>query len=197
MYARGVPKLWDETIDAHRSAVRDAALDATAALVAEHGLVMLTMSQIAERAGIGRATLYKYFPDVQAVLTAWHERQVNTHLRDLAEAADPDLPPAARLEAALTAFAMTPHHAHARHDDGLAVLLHRGEHVQQALQRLRTFLRDLIAEAAAAGEVRDDVDPDELAAFCLHALTAAADAPDPSAVHRLVTLTRTALHPPA
>ena len=33
-----VPRLWDETIEAHRRAVRDATLDTTAALVAEHGL---------------------------------------------------------------------------------------------------------------------------------------------------------------
>lgn len=34
----------------------------------------MTMSRIAEEIGIGRATLYKYFPDVEAILLAWHER---------------------------------------------------------------------------------------------------------------------------
>ena len=71
-----VPKLWSETIESHRTAVREATLDTTAALVAEHGLRSVTMSQIAEHTGIGRATLYKYFPDVEAILVAWHERQV-------------------------------------------------------------------------------------------------------------------------
>ena len=75
-----MPKLWNETIDAHRRAVRDATLNTTAALVAEHGLLSVTMSQIAEQTGIGRATLYKYFPDVEAILFAWHERQVSGHL---------------------------------------------------------------------------------------------------------------------
>ncbi len=54
--------------------MQDAALDATAALVAERGLRSVTMSQIAAQSGIGRATLYKYFPDVEAILLAWHER---------------------------------------------------------------------------------------------------------------------------
>ena len=71
-----MPKLWSETLDDHRRAIRDAALDATAGLVAEHGLASVTMSQIAKDAGIGRATLYKYFPDVEAILIAWHERQI-------------------------------------------------------------------------------------------------------------------------
>jgi AcrR family transcriptional regulator len=42
------------------------------------------MSQIAaEASGIGRATLYKYFPDVESILRAWHERQVGAHLHQL------------------------------------------------------------------------------------------------------------------
>jgi len=72
-----VPKLWNETIEEHRREVREAILDTTVALVAEHGLLSVTMSQIAEETGIGRATLYKYFPDVEAILLAWHERQIN------------------------------------------------------------------------------------------------------------------------
>ena len=75
-----MPKLWNETIEAHRRAVHDAALDTAAALVAERGLLSVTMSQIAEETGIGRATLYKYFPDVEAILIAWHERQIARHL---------------------------------------------------------------------------------------------------------------------
>ena len=55
-----VPKLWSDTIAQHRHAVREAILDTTWALVTEHGLLSVTMSQIAEEAGVGRATLYKY-----------------------------------------------------------------------------------------------------------------------------------------
>ena len=67
-YTDPVPKLWNETIEAHRRAVRDAILNSTAELAAEHGVRSVTMSQIAERAGIGRATLYKYFSDVETIL---------------------------------------------------------------------------------------------------------------------------------
>ncbi|HKA49020.1 MAG TPA: helix-turn-helix domain-containing protein, partial [Candidatus Dormibacteraeota bacterium] len=57
-----MPKLWKETIEAHRREVGEAILDTTVALVIEHGLRSVTMSQIADQTGIGRATLYKYFP---------------------------------------------------------------------------------------------------------------------------------------
>jgi AcrR family transcriptional regulator len=193
VYDFGVPKLWTETIDAHRAAVRDAALDAMAALVAEHGLVALTMSQIAEQAGIGRATLYKYFPDAQAVLTAWHERQITAHLEQLTAAADAAAPAVARLETALRTYAHIQHHSARHHGGELAALLHGGDHVQQAHRRLRDFVKDLIAEAARDGDIRDDVAADELAEYCLHALTAAGTASNQDAADRLVAVTLGAL----
>ncbi|WP_030439590.1 TetR/AcrR family transcriptional regulator [Actinoplanes subtropicus] len=187
-----MPNLWTETIDAHRAAVRDAALDAMATLVAERGLVALTMSQIAEQAGIGRATLYKYFPDAQAVLTAWHERQITAHLEQLTAAADPTATAVARLEAALRTYAHIQYHSARHHGGELATLLHRGEHVEHARRRLRDFVRALIEEAARDGDVRDDVTADELAGYCLHALTAAGTATR-DAVPRLVAVTLSGL----
>ncbi|SCL56115.1 TetR/AcrR family transcriptional regulator [Micromonospora chersina] len=184
-----MPKLWTETIDAHRAAVRDAAMDAMAALVAKHGLVAVTMSQIAEQAGIGRATLYKYFPDAQAVLTAWHERQIATHLDRLTAAVDPAAPAIARLEAVLNTYARLQHHSARHHGGELAALLHRSEHVNHGQQRLRGFVQDLIAEAVRDGDLRDDVATDELANYCLHALTAAGTVTRPEAVQRLVAVT--------
>ncbi len=184
-----MPKLWTETIDAHRAAVRDAALNAMAALVAERGLVSLTMSQIAERAGVGRATLYKYFPDAQAVLTAWHERQINAHLDQLTAAAQPTQRAVVRLRAALQTFAQIQYHSARHHGSELAALLHRSEHVDRAQQRLREFVQNLIAEAAQDGDLRDDVAAEELAGYCLHALTAAGTVDSHDAVHRLVAVT--------
>jgi AcrR family transcriptional regulator len=192
VYDRRVPKLWTETIDAHRAAVRDAALDAMAQLVVEHGLISLTMSQIAEHAGIGRATLYKYFPDAQAVLTAWHERQITAHLDQLAAIAAPADPPMTRLQAVLQAYASIQFHS-GRHYGELATLLHRSEHVRDAQQHLLAFISDLITQAAHNGDVRTDVTPAELAAYCLHALTAASTLPSQNATHRLVMVTMTGL----
>lgn len=44
------------------ASVRDRALDATFAEVAEHGLTGLTVEAVASRAGAGRATIYRHFP---------------------------------------------------------------------------------------------------------------------------------------
>ncbi len=194
MYTGGVPKLWNETIEAHRRAVRDAILGTTAALVAEHGLRSVTMSRIAEETGIGRATLYKYFPDVEAILLAWHERHVAGHLAHLAELRDQAGDAGGRLEAVLEAYAFI---QHKRHATELAALLHRDEHVVQAQQHLTDIIRDLLTEAAETGDVRGDVAPDELASYCLHALAAAGSLPSGAAVRRLVAVTLAGLYPRA
>jgi AcrR family transcriptional regulator len=181
-----VPKLWNDTIEAHRREVGDAILDTTGALVAKHGLRAVTMLQIAEETGIGRATLYKYFPDVQAILTAWHERHVSRHLEQLAAIRDAPGRSGERLEALLTAYAMIQHE---RHDGELAALLHRGDHVARAHQHLSDLLRGLLKDAAEKGDVRDDVPAHELASYCLDALAGAASLRSKAAVRRLVTLT--------
>jgi AcrR family transcriptional regulator len=187
-----MPRIWSQTIEAHRDAVREATINATAALVAVHGLTGVTMSQIAKDTGIGRATLYKYFPDVESILRAWHERQIDQHLKELLRIRDQTTGVAERLGAVLTAYGKAISHRRA-HDDDLAGMLHRGEHVAAAHQRLREFLRDLIADAAAAGAVRQDIPADELALYCLHALAATASLHDPAAVERLVQTTLTGL----
>lgn len=188
-----VPKLWNDTIDAHRRAVRDATLDTTATLVAKHGLRAVTMSQIAEETGIGRATLYKYFPDVETILLAWHERQIAAHLEELAALSKQGGRAIERLEAVLETFALIQYQ---QHDSDLAALLHRGGHVAHAEQHLRALVRSLLSEAAEAGEIRTDVSPDELAGYCLHALTAAGRSPSKPAVRRLVTVTLAGLRRP-
>jgi AcrR family transcriptional regulator len=187
-----MPKLWNETIEAHRRAVREAILDTTAALVAEYGLASVTMSQIAKETGIGRATLYKYFSDVEAILLDWHERQVAGHLEHLAQVGDQAGSAGERLKAVLEAYALI---AYEYHGTELAALVHRGEHIVRAQQELSNLIRDLLTQAAETGDVRDDVTPDELATYCLHALAAASSLPSKAAVRRLVMVVLAGLHP--
>jgi AcrR family transcriptional regulator len=190
-----VPKLWNETIDAHRREVRDAILDTTAALVAEGGLLSVTMSRIAEDTGIGRATLYKYFADVETILLEWHEREVGSHLEHLAEVRNQPGDAGQRLEAVLEAYALITHRSHGHRDTELAALMHGDGQVARAEHQLRHMIRDLLTDAARSGAVRDDTAPDELARYCLHALTAASTLPSKAAVRRLVAVTVAGLRP--
>lgn len=191
-----MPKLWSATIDEHRREVREAILETTVALVADRGLLSVTMSQIAEETGIGRATLYKYFPDVEAILRAWHERKISGHLGHLGEVRDRAGGEGERLAAVLEAYALMSHEVHGHRDTELAALLHRDGQVVVAERHLRDMIRDLVAESASTGDVRDDIAPAELASYCLHALTAAGSLPSKAAVRRLVEVTLAGLRPP-
>ncbi len=187
-----MPRLWTDTIAAHRHEVRDAIMDTTAALVAERGLRSVTMSQIAERTGIGRATLYKYFPDVEAIVAAWHERHVAGHLHRLTELARGDGPVDERLRAVLEQIAMIQLEGHA---GALGPLLHRPEHVGQAHHHLAELMRDLLVAGVEAGRVRADAPPDELVGYCLNALATARGLDSETAVRRLAAMTLAGLRP--
>lgn len=184
-----MPKLWTETIETHRRTVREAILHTTAALVGEHGPRSVTMSQIAGEAGIGRATLYKYFPDVEAILLAWHDRQVSGHLDHLAQVRDQAGDAGDRLEAVLAAYALIRHQSRARRHTELGAFLHRDEHLAAARGKLHAMIDGLLVEAARDGHIRSDVAADELASYCLRALEAATDLPSEAAVRRLVMVT--------
>jgi AcrR family transcriptional regulator len=189
-----MPRLWTETIETHRREVREAILDTTAAL-AEHGLLSVTMSQIAEATGIGRATLYKYFPDVEAILRAWHERQIGTHLAHLVEVKESAGDAGQRLVMVLEAFAFMSQESGGHHDTELAAFLHRDRHMARAERQLRDLIRELLVDAARTGDVRGDIGPDELANYCLHALAAARSLSSRAAVSRLVALTLAGVRP--
>ena len=142
------------------------------------------MSRIAEETGIGRATLYKYFADIDEILLAWHERQVAAHLGLLEEIRDTTAP-AMQIEAVLTTYADI---RYAHHGTELAADLHRGAHVVRARHELLGFLEALIADTAAIAGIRTDVSPKELANFCVLALDGAAEVRSRRAADRLVGL---------
>ncbi len=174
--------------------MRDAILHSAAALAAEGGLRSVTMSKVAERAGIGRATLYRYFADVEAVLLAWHQAKIAEHVAQLEAIAD-RAEPAHRLPAVLEAFARLSKQSTGHHDGELEAFLHRDDQVDRARDEVRAFIAKLIVDASHQGMVRDDIAPDELAAYCLHALGAAAQLKSRAAVGRLVNVILSGLRP--
>lgn len=89
-----------ERADAARNRAR--VLDAAARLFAERDGRELTMEQIARAAGVGKATLYRRYPDVGSIalaLLSEHERALQDELLRGAPPLGPGAPPAERLAA--------------------------------------------------------------------------------------------------
>lgn len=144
--------------DAQRSL--DALLEAAKAVFGTSG-VDAPVREIAARAGVGIATMYRHFPQRSDLVAAVFRREV-----DACAAAAPALSgehepgeALARWLRRYTSFIATKR--------GLAAALHSGDPAFDALpayfrQHLEPALQTLLRAAAAAGEIRDDVEPYEL-----------------------------------
>ena len=144
--------------DAQRSL--DALLQAAKDVFAVSG-VDAPVRQIADKAGVGLGTLYRHFPQRADLVAAVFKHEVDA-------CADAAAPLSAELEPfdALAAW-MQRYRAFLGTKRGLAQALHSGDPAFDALpgyfdRRLRPAFRGLLETAVAAGEVRPDVDPDEL-----------------------------------
>ena len=188
VYDQRVPRLWDDSVDGHRRAVRDAITEAAWELAERRGPLALTMSDIARAAGIGRATLYKHFTDVESILIAHHARHVERHLRALEELRARPLPVGSRLVAVLHAYASICFHRERHSSPDISALVHRHPEVADAENRLRGLVADLLNEAAPEELVRTDLGTEVLSAYCLHALGAAGQAADEEQVRSVVRL---------
>ena len=170
-------------VDAQRSL--DALLRAAKDAFSSVG-VDATVRDIAQRAGVGLGTLYRHFPHRSDLIAAVFRREIDA----CADAATGLLATHGPFEA--LARWMQDYAAFVATKRGLAKVLHSGDPAFDALpgyfdQRLRPALRTLLETAAASGEVRADVDADELlvavASLCMSDHNAA-----PGRAERMVAL---------
>ena len=167
--------------DAQRNV--EALLEAAKAMFATSG-VEAPVREIAERAGVGVGTLYRHFPKRSDLIAAVFRREIDA-CADAALALAEAHRPFEALAAWIQRFA-----GFVATKRGLAPALHSGDPAYESLRgyferRVRPALKTLFASAAAAGEVRGDVDPNDIisAIFCMSGLDG-----EPEKTKRLVAL---------
>jgi len=155
--------------DAQRSI--DALLEAALAVFATSG-VDAPVREIAVRAGVGVGTVYRHFPQRSDLVAAVFRREIDA-CADAAPILADEYKPFEALAHWMQRYA-----AFIATKRGLAKALHSGDSAFDALpayfeERLQPALRTLLASAGAAGEVRADVDADDLlravASLCMSA----------------------------
>ena len=174
-----MPKIWGETVADHKDRLRATIVESAVALVAERGRADVTMSAVAERVGIGRATLYNYFPDVDQILATYvvgqFDRQHAVLDERLAEVDDPLEELRIALELVIGYFATAEH----REASPIGIDTFgpgSQERVDAAHRGFRDRLAVLMARAIAAGLVRPELDPEFAADALNHLLAAGRDA---------------------
>lgn len=115
------------------------------------------------------------------------------HLAELTQIRDRTEGARQQIEAVLHAYAFL---SRSGHGEAEAARLHQSGAAGHARHSLQAFLTALVQEGAATAVFRGDVAPEELAAFCVHALEASAELASPEAVLRLVNVNLDALRPP-
>lgn len=149
----------------------DALLQAAKAVFATSG-VDAPVREIAEKAGLGIGTVYRHFPQRSDLIAAVFRREIDACAAEapILAAEYPPFEALARWTQRYAAFIATKR--------GLATALHSGNPAFDPLpayfqQRLQPAFRALLDSAAAAGEVRADVDPEDLlgavASLCMSA----------------------------
>ncbi|MCB0181777.1 MAG: TetR/AcrR family transcriptional regulator [Anaerolineae bacterium] len=168
--------------DAQRN--KDALLEAALAVFATSG-VDAPVREIAAKAGVGVGTVYRHFPQRSDLIVGVFRRQVDA-CADAAVVLAADHAPGEALALWLQRFA-----DFIATKRGLATALHSGDPAYNSLpayfeERFQPALRDLLDAAANAGEVRTDIDPDDLlravASLCMSAHY------DPDFARRMVAL---------
>ena len=158
---------WGADLPLNEEQARERLLAAAEACYAERGPTRTTMSDIATKAGVNRSTVYYYFPNKDAVLVAAFVRALAGVLASTDHCWHTDDPFLDRLVAAcLAGNAAARNSPTARlliANDEVAHTYHAAETSELWRAQLAEALGHRIAEAAAAGEVRDDLPPETLA----------------------------------
>ncbi len=163
----------------------DALLQSALAVFATSG-VDAPVREIAEKAGVGIGTVYRHFPQRADLVAAVFRHEIDA-CADAAPILAAEHSPGEALAKWMQRYA-----AFVATKRGLAAALHSGNPAFDTLplyfnQRLRPAFRMLLETAAAAGEVRTDVDADDIlnavASLCM-----TADADRPGHVQRMVAL---------
>ncbi|WP_231123607.1 TetR/AcrR family transcriptional regulator [Nocardioides sambongensis] len=92
-----MPKILGSSLADHRSLVRASVFDAFAELMGEKSFDAISMSAIAERAGIGRTAIYHHFADTESVLVAFATHETASYVDELRAALEPTEDPEAML----------------------------------------------------------------------------------------------------
>ena len=92
-----MPKIIGESLASHRELTRARLFDALGSLMGEQSFESITMSQIAERAGVGRTAVYNHFADKEVLLLAYMREVTSEFARILTQRLDAEPDPLMRL----------------------------------------------------------------------------------------------------
>ena len=92
-----MPKIIGESLASHRELTRTRLFEALGSLMGEQSFESITMSQIAERAGVGRTAVYNHIADKEVLLLAYMREVTGEFARVLTQRLEAEPDPLMRL----------------------------------------------------------------------------------------------------
>ena len=138
---------------------REKLLDSASAVVAETG--ELSLAAVATRAGVGIGTLYRHFPNRDALLAALYRNEVD-RLHRAAVRLGKELPPFEALKKWLGGYATLMRMKYGMADAMRSALNSDAQVFSHSRVKLIDALSSLLSAAVAAGAIRSDADPDDI-----------------------------------
>ncbi|QQM67562.1 TetR/AcrR family transcriptional regulator [Actinomyces weissii] len=81
-----MPKIMGNNLAEHRERTRAALFDAMSELLTQRTFDKITLSDVANRAGVGRTAVYNHFTDKEDLLLAFMDYETQQHAQELARA---------------------------------------------------------------------------------------------------------------
>ncbi len=175
VHATSAPHSAQGTLSAQRARTADGIVHAAMGIIATDGIAGLNMSALADAAGVSRQTLYKYFPDVDAVL-AGMAAVGSDGIAELADRLDTLDEPREALRALVAAVLEA---AAAGHPSPLvlaaAIPPSAREAVRDHERATEALVIGLLRRGCTSGAFRADLDPELDGRFIYRATLAAHD----------------------
>jgi len=157
------------------TAATDRIIEATFALVAERGLGGVTMTEIADRAGVARQTLYNHFSDVEQIIVTGIEQYAQTGFAHLVDLLDATGTAEAKMELLARYTVAQGSHGHGVEDLRSALSPEARAHIDRHQSDFRTLVASIIGGGIADGSFDDGLDPDRHAVLIQGLLLSASD----------------------
>lgn len=164
-----------KTTSAHEQEQRARILEAATRCFAERGFHEATIQDICDTAGLSKGGLYTYFRSKDEILGALIEQSHTEAMHWAVAAAEQGTSALQRLERIAEAMVEQVFEGHGRNAHSPRLMLEvwaeaskdpqLGEMLARSYDRWRTFLAQLFRQGITCGEIRSDIDPEELAAI--------------------------------
>ena len=148
-------------------------LDSLQKLLKSRNLQTISVSEIAQAAGIGKGSIYYYFPSKDAILDALVERNYEKPLTTAKKlSAQTEIPPFTRM-AMIFQACRNSSSEYLRSREGRGTFLHQ-KYLNHLITELKPVLAEIIKQGIDKGEISFD-NPDALAEIVLIVLTVKMD----------------------